>query len=87
MLLLKDAINSFIWAWQAEKLLAKNTVDAYLKDLTIFEEFLKKEFSPAQDTGNLMLRLTTPPGSSLEYTDQKTKELPTLEVPEHADEP
>lgn len=38
-------------------------------------KLLKKEFSPAQDTGNLMVRLTTPPSSSLEYTDIKTKEL------------
>lgn len=45
MLLIKDAVNSFVWAWQAEKLLAKNTVDAYLKDLTIFADFLNKEFS------------------------------------------
>jgi HAE1 family hydrophobic/amphiphilic exporter-1 len=41
-------------------------------------KFLKKEFSPAQDTGNLMVRLTTPPSSSLEYTDQKTKELENI---------
>lgn len=35
---------------------------------------LRKEFSPAQDQGLLLLRLTTPPGSSLSYTDQKVKE-------------
>jgi hydrophobe/amphiphile efflux-1 (HAE1) family protein len=36
---------------------------------------LPKEFAPAQDEGRLFLQLRTPVGSSLEYTDNKTKEV------------
>ena len=34
---------------------------------------LNKEFSPAQDQGSLMVKITTPVGSSVSYTDQKLK--------------
>lgn len=36
---------------------------------------LKKEFVPAQDQGNLMIRLKSPEGSSLEFTDKKMGEV------------
>lgn len=36
---------------------------------------LKKEFVPVQDQSRLMVRLQTPVGSSLKYTDQRMKEL------------
>ena len=36
---------------------------------------LKKEFVPSQDQGRLMLRLQTPVGSSLDFTDQKFHEV------------
>ncbi len=36
---------------------------------------LPKEFAPAQDEGRLFLQLRTPVGSSLEYTDNKVKEI------------
>lgn len=36
---------------------------------------IKKEFSPAQDQGIFMVRLQTPVGSSLEYTDNKVREI------------
>lgn len=39
---------------------------------------LKKEFTPAQDTGSLMIRMQTDIGSSLEFTDQKFKEVEAL---------
>ena len=35
---------------------------------------MKKEYSPAQDSGRLMLRVQAPVGSSLEFTDSKFKE-------------
>jgi HAE1 family hydrophobic/amphiphilic exporter-1 len=35
--------------------------------------FLKKEFVPAQDQGTIFVRMQTPPGSSMEYTDSKFK--------------
>ncbi len=35
---------------------------------------LRKEFSPSQDQGILLLRLTTPPGSSIDFTNLKTQE-------------
>jgi hydrophobe/amphiphile efflux-1 (HAE1) family protein len=35
--------------------------------------FLNKEFQPAQDQGSLMVKLTTPIGSSLSYTNEKLK--------------
>lgn len=34
---------------------------------------LNKEFTPAQDQGSLMVKITTPVGSSVSYTDQKLK--------------
>lgn len=34
---------------------------------------LKKEFVPAQDQGTIFVRMQTPPGSSMEYTDSKFK--------------
>lgn len=36
---------------------------------------IKKEFSPPQDQGIFMVRLQTPVGSSLEYTDKKVREI------------
>jgi hydrophobe/amphiphile efflux-1 (HAE1) family protein len=36
---------------------------------------LKKEFVPVQDQSRLMVRLQTPVGSSLQYTDEKTRLL------------
>jgi hydrophobe/amphiphile efflux-1 (HAE1) family protein len=38
-------------------------------------KLLKQEFVPPQDQGRLMIRLQTPVGSSLAYTDEKTKEV------------
>ncbi|MFZ4712131.1 MAG: efflux RND transporter permease subunit [Bacteriovoracaceae bacterium] len=38
-------------------------------------KLLPKEFVPAQDQSALRLRIKTPDGSSLNYTDQKTKEV------------
>jgi HAE1 family hydrophobic/amphiphilic exporter-1 len=37
-------------------------------------KFLKKEFVPAQDQGSLFIRLQTPPGSSIEFTDKVFRE-------------
>lgn len=36
---------------------------------------LRKEFSPAEDQSRLSIRVMSPPGSSLELTDNKTKEV------------
>jgi HAE1 family hydrophobic/amphiphilic exporter-1 len=36
---------------------------------------LRKEFVPAQDQGSLLVRLKTPEGSSLDYTDRKMAEV------------
>lgn len=36
---------------------------------------LKKEFVPSEDMSRLMIRFQAPPGSSLEYTDSKMREL------------
>ena len=36
---------------------------------------LKKEFAPPQDTSTFMMRLTAPPGSSVEYTDGKVRQI------------
>lgn len=38
-------------------------------------KFIAKEFSPAQDQSLFLMRMQTPVGSSLSYTDQKTKEV------------
>ncbi|WPU63245.1 efflux RND transporter permease subunit [Peredibacter starrii] len=38
-------------------------------------KFLPKEFVPVQDTSNFMMRVKTPDGSSLEYTDKHTREV------------
>jgi hydrophobe/amphiphile efflux-1 (HAE1) family protein len=38
-------------------------------------KFIPKEFVPAQDTSSFMMRIKTPDGSSLEYTDKITKEV------------
>ncbi|MDP3542779.1 MAG: efflux RND transporter permease subunit [Elusimicrobiota bacterium] len=38
-------------------------------------KFLRKEFVPAQDQSMFMVRLETPVGSSMEYTDGKFKEV------------
>ncbi len=40
-------------------------------------KFIPKEFVPAQDQSSLRLRLKTPEGSSLAYTDEKAKEVET----------
>jgi hydrophobe/amphiphile efflux-1 (HAE1) family protein len=41
-------------------------------------KFLKKEFVPAQDQGLLLMRVQTPTGSSLEFTDTKFKEIESI---------
>lgn len=38
-------------------------------------ELLPKEFVPAQDTSNFMMRIKAPDGSSLEYTNRATQEV------------
>jgi HAE1 family hydrophobic/amphiphilic exporter-1 len=38
-------------------------------------KWLPKEFVPAQDTSSFQMRIKSPDGSSLEYTDQATKEV------------
>jgi hydrophobe/amphiphile efflux-1 (HAE1) family protein len=37
--------------------------------------FIGSEFMPQSDQGAIALRINTPPGSSLEYTDQKTQQV------------
>jgi hydrophobic/amphiphilic exporter-1 (mainly G- bacteria), HAE1 family len=37
--------------------------------------FIGSEFAPQSDRGTIALRINTPPGSSLEYTDQKTQQV------------
>ncbi len=39
---------------------------------------LRKEMVPSQDQSSLSMRITTPEGSSLQYTDSKTKEVEAL---------
>jgi hydrophobe/amphiphile efflux-1 (HAE1) family protein len=39
--------------------------------------FIGSEFVPQSDQGAIALRINTPPGSSLEYTDQKTLQVET----------
>lgn len=39
---------------------------------------LRKEFSPAQDQGLLLLKLSTDPGSSIDFTNTKTQEAEKL---------
>lgn len=41
----------------------------------LIAKILPKEFAPSQDQGNLMLRINTQEGSSLDFTDSKVKEL------------
>ena len=36
---------------------------------------INKEFTPVQDQGTFIIRLQTPVGSSLEFTDEKTREI------------
>ncbi len=38
-------------------------------------KFLRKEMAPSVDQSQFMLRIQTPMGSSLDYTDEKTKEV------------
>lgn len=47
---------------------------AFLFISFISVKFVPKEFSPAQDQSAFLIRMTTPIGSSLAYTDGKTKE-------------
>lgn len=51
---------------------------------TYLVQILRKEFVPSQDQGMLMVRMQTPVGSSLEYTDEKIKlvEEVIMSVPE-----
>lgn len=39
---------------------------------------LKKEFSPPQDTSTFFVRMTTEAGSSLEFTDEKVKQIESI---------
>lgn len=48
---------------------------AFFASTTLLFKSLPKEFAPAQDQGRLLLRLQTDLGSSLEYTDGKTREV------------
>lgn len=41
----------------------------------VFGKLLKKEFVPAEDQARLMVRVRTPVGSSLAFTDQKVQEI------------
>lgn len=41
----------------------------------VFGKILKKEFVPAEDQARLMVRIRTPVGSSLNFTDQKVREI------------
>ena len=41
----------------------------------VFGKMLKKEFVPAEDQARLMVRVRTPVGSSLNFTDQKVREV------------
>jgi hydrophobe/amphiphile efflux-1 (HAE1) family protein len=40
-------------------------------------KWIPKEFVPVQDTSNFMMRIKTPDGSSLAYTDEASKEVET----------
>lgn len=41
----------------------------------VLVKFIPKEFVPVQDTSSFMVRLKTPDGSSLSFTDEATKEI------------
>lgn len=41
----------------------------------VFVRFINKELLPAEDQGRIMVRLQTPVGSSLDFTDKKSREV------------
>ncbi len=47
-------------------------------------KFLRKEFVPAQDQSMFMMRLETPVGSSMEFTDNKFKEVEAWLLKNHS---
>jgi hydrophobe/amphiphile efflux-1 (HAE1) family protein len=51
---------------------------AFFFGTTYFFRALPKEFTPAQDQGRLLLRVQTSMGSSLAYTDEKTREVENI---------
>ncbi|MEW6055228.1 MAG: efflux RND transporter permease subunit [Bdellovibrionota bacterium] len=54
------------------KVIAGSLVFFFLTLVSV--KFLNKEFMPAQDQGRFMVRIQTPVGSSLQFTDAKFKE-------------
>lgn len=51
---------------------------AFFAGSIMVETLLKKEFVPAQDQGRLMVRVQTPVGSSLGYTDEKLRAVEAI---------
>ena len=50
------------------------SVAIFVGSLSI-QKFLRKEFTPQQDQGSLMVRVKGPEGSSLDYTDTRMKQM------------
>ena len=71
------------WALKVPWLVVIASIAFFIISLALFKQ-LRKEFVPAQDQGYILLRLQTPVGSSLTYTDERFKnaEAYVQKVPE-----
>ena len=65
--------TSLGWSLSRRKLVLAGTVLLFLASLA-FMPLLRKEFVPSQDQSMFLVRLQTPVGSSIEFTDSRFKE-------------
>lgn len=66
--------NVLPWILERRALTLGVSLAIFLGSLFLFTS-LRKEFVPAQDQGRLLVRLKSPEGSSLDYTDRKMSDV------------
>ncbi len=69
--------RTLAWVLHRRKFVAIGATLAFIASLTLFNA-LKKEFVPSQDQSMFLCRVETTVGSSIEFTDQKFKEVEKL---------
>jgi hydrophobe/amphiphile efflux-1 (HAE1) family protein len=75
--LIEDYTKLLIWTLHHRLILLLGSLIFFAGTFTIVK-FLPKEFTPAQDTSNFLMRVKTPDGSSLEFTNSATQEVETF---------
>lgn len=70
--------NVLPWVLRHRAITILGSVVFFVGSLLLAKYSLKQEFMPSQDQSRLMLRLQTPIGSSLQFTDQKLKEVESV---------